>query len=236
MQYAKNENGKLIRASKNIIATCPHCNSELIARCGAINVDHWSHKVECLYNTEYDNEWHIKWKNIALGYNLKVEKRIGYHITDAIDTINKYCYEFQHSPIATSEILSRVNQYLSRGYKTIWIFDYHEKYDDDSLLLKHSDGIIKFKQKWAKRVITTLFEGKSRDNEEACGQLYFDIGDSSLIILVKKLYSNGNGWGEEKYLSDLFVPKEIIIKEGYVECEFCGLWYHTPKCPRCEGK
>jgi competence CoiA-like predicted nuclease len=189
-----NYTGKLIEAQPNMIASCPHCDDIVISKCGEINAWHWAHKTECKYHTEPETEWHFSWKQRAISFGLQIEFGFERHITDAIDVTNKICYEFQYSPISRLELVDRVIHYKSNGYITKSIFDYKQKYLDGQLLLTFVDNnVIKFQQKWAKRTIVDIYEGKSI----MYGIIYFDVGDYK--ILVKKLYENGNGWG---YLVD----------------------------------
>ncbi len=180
----------LISAEPNTRAICPHCNQIVISKCGDVNVWHWAHLEKCIFETEGETAWHFLWKQISISFGLQTEFGFYRHITDAADHKNKICYEFQYSPISRLEIIDRVIHYKSNGYITKWIFDYKQKYIDDQLLLTFVDNnVVKFQQKWAKRTIIDVFEGKSI----LYGIIYFDVGDYK--ILVKKLYNNGNGWG-----------------------------------------
>ena len=64
MLYGLN-NGVRIEATPNAQAVCQCCNSELIPKCGNINVWHWSHKfkVHCDDWYEPETQWHKGWKN-----------------------------------------------------------------------------------------------------------------------------------------------------------------------------
>ena len=46
-------------------ATCPCCETDLIAKCGKIKVHHWAHKKghECDPWWEPETEWHRTWKS-----------------------------------------------------------------------------------------------------------------------------------------------------------------------------
>jgi len=180
-----------VRATPHQTAHCKYCNGEVISKCGDINVWHWAHKVKCIYESEPETEWHIKWKSIAENNGLEIEYKIKDHITDAIDHKNRICYEFQHSPITKFEIMRRALTYKSLGYTPCWIFDYRVKIDSEQLILTYikSNNIVKFQQKWNKKTITDVF----RDTSTVYGKKYFDVGNR--LINIQKLYENGNGWG-----------------------------------------
>ena len=190
MLIALDDHDNRIQPLRNKAAFCPHCKQRVISKCGDIIVWHWAHEVKCIFDSEPETEWHTKWKVRALVHGLTIEHAFERHITDAIDLKNKYCYEFQYSPISRIDLLSRSMEYKSNGFIIKWIFDYKDKYDKDELIVTNIDEkTVKFQQKWAKRTIISIFEGNSR----LFGVLFFDIGGQA--ILIKKLHENGNGWG-----------------------------------------
>jgi len=64
MKYALNDGNK-VEASKGAKGFCPSCGSELIAKCGEVNVNHWAHKGNRNYDSWWENEtdWHRSWKD-----------------------------------------------------------------------------------------------------------------------------------------------------------------------------
>ena len=64
MLYAIETDGKRIQPVKDARALCPGCKKIVIAKCGVINVHHWSHLngCECDPWHEPETEWHIGWK------------------------------------------------------------------------------------------------------------------------------------------------------------------------------
>jgi hypothetical protein len=88
---------------------CPKCESEVIAKCGKINIWHWAHKVkqECnWYSSESD--WHREWK--SLFPQEKIEVYLKHNRADAIDKTNRI-WEFQNSYLSGDEIQERENAY-----------------------------------------------------------------------------------------------------------------------------
>ncbi len=182
----------LIGASPNLRAFCPHCQADVISKCGDIRTWHWAHKnQECKYVTEQETEWHLLWKKRALGWGSDVEKRFDCFIADIYIPDNKII-EAQHSPISTEELLLRSEYYSQKGYQVNWVFDYEEKAENNHLRFKNTgNGISKFKQKWARKSIHVLFDV---DGHPIFGHVYIDDGYG--VFDVKKIYENGNGWGK----------------------------------------
>jgi len=122
MKYAIVEGNKT-EAFKGGRGTCPSCNSELIARCGDVNINHWAHKGARNCDTWWENEteWHREWKNSfpkewqeVVHIDEKGEK----HIAD-VKTEKGWVLEFQHSFIKDDERNSR-NIFYS---KLVWVVD-----------------------------------------------------------------------------------------------------------------
>ncbi|MDB9938883.1 hypothetical protein OAD78_06880 [Candidatus Thioglobus sp.] len=115
-------NDKRIEATKGAKGICPCCGNDLVAKCGEINIHHWSHKKKCDDHWwENETEWHRNWKNYfpkewqeIIHYDESGER----HIAD-VKTSEDWVIEFQHSAIDKEERLSRDNFYN----KLIWIVD-----------------------------------------------------------------------------------------------------------------
>jgi len=115
MLYAIDLAGKKIMASPNAIAICPNCKSDLLAKCGQLNIWHWAHKnlIDCdSWSYEPMSEWHLKWQN-----NFKEERREVYinrwnecHIADIL-TEKGVVIEIQNSNISTDNIFERESFY-----------------------------------------------------------------------------------------------------------------------------
>ena len=114
MKYAL-ENDQRIEPTPKATATCPCCDSDVIAKCGDIKVWHWAHKSKQMCDHWWENEtqWHRDWKNCfpeewqeVVHFAEDGEK----HIAD-VKTPSGFVIEFQHSPIALEERTSRENFY-----------------------------------------------------------------------------------------------------------------------------
>lgn len=124
MKYAIAENGEKIEAAPGAKGICSGCGDALIAKCGPIKINHWSHKgkLHCDPWWENETEWHREWKDhfsserqeICLKDNATGEK----HIAD-VRTESGIVVEFQHSFIKQEEMASREQFYKNM----VWVVD-----------------------------------------------------------------------------------------------------------------
>jgi competence protein CoiA len=122
MKYAI-VNDQKVEATKGAKGVCPSCGSEIIAKCGELKVNHWSHKGNrnCDQWWENETEWHRSWKD-----NFPIEWQEVVHFDDSgekhiadVKTQNEWVLEFQHSFLNSKERLSRNTFYT----KLIWVVD-----------------------------------------------------------------------------------------------------------------
>lgn len=123
MKYAIVNNEK-VEATTGAKGVCPSCGSELIAKCGDLKVNHWSHKGNrnCDPWWENETEWHRSWKiNFPKEWQEVThtdEKTGEKHIAD-VKTDGGWILEFQHSYIESKERHSRNSFYP----KLVWVVD-----------------------------------------------------------------------------------------------------------------
>ncbi len=57
-------NGNKVEATKGAKGQCPLCDSDLIAKCGELKINHWAHKGKRNCDPWWENEtdWHRSWK------------------------------------------------------------------------------------------------------------------------------------------------------------------------------
>lgn len=122
MKYAivRGEKTEAFKGGKGI---CPSCNSELIARCGDVKINHWSHKGtrNCDMWWENETEWHRNWKNnfpTEWQEIVHFDKNGEKHIAD-VKTEKGWVLEFQHSYLNPDERDSR-NEFYN---KLVWVVD-----------------------------------------------------------------------------------------------------------------
>jgi competence protein CoiA len=116
-------NGEKLEATKDGKGFCPSCSSELIPKCGNININHWAHKGERVCDPWWENEtaWHRAWKSNfpkewqeVVQFDDSGEK----HIAD-IKTTGGWVLEFQHSFLKSDERQARTTFYK----KIVWVVD-----------------------------------------------------------------------------------------------------------------
>ncbi len=122
MKFA-NVCGKKTEATKGAKGVCPCCGSEVIARCGQKNINHWAHKKEsdCDHWWEPETDWHRAWKgHFPIEWQEVVHKADDgeKHVAD-VQTSHDLVIEFQHSPIDPEEQASREKFYKNM----IWVVD-----------------------------------------------------------------------------------------------------------------
>jgi competence protein CoiA len=116
-------NGEKIEATKGSKGFCPSCGSELIAKCGNVNINHWAHKGERTCDLWWENEtdWHRTWKNnFPVDWQEVVQRDESgeKHIAD-VKTKRGWVIEFQHSYLKPDEQQSRNNFYK----RIVWVVD-----------------------------------------------------------------------------------------------------------------
>ena len=122
-------NGIKTEAIKGAKGICPSCGSELIAKCGEVIINHWSHKGNrnCDLWWENETEWHRAWKdNFPIEWQevVQFDKNGEKHIAD-VKTDEGWVIEFQHSYLKPEERRSRNGFYK----KIVWVVDGSRKRD-----------------------------------------------------------------------------------------------------------
>jgi len=125
-----------VEATKGAKGFCPSCDSELIARCGEVNVNHWAHKGNrnCDPWWENETEWHRSWKGkfpIEWQEVVQFDDSGEKHIAD-VKTQSGCVLEFQHSYLNPEERRSRNAFYP----KLIWVVDGLRRKTDKPRFLK----------------------------------------------------------------------------------------------------
>ncbi len=133
--------GERSEATKGAKGQCPRCGSIVIARCGDINIHHWSHKGRrnCDPWWENETEWHRNWKNqfpVEWQEVLHRSKDGEKHFAD-VKTANEWVIEFQHSLIDPEERRARNDFYQ----KLVWVVDGMRRKTDKSQFRKAVDGL-----------------------------------------------------------------------------------------------
>ncbi|MCX2484856.1 competence protein CoiA [Pedobacter sp. MR2016-24] len=121
MQYAL-VNGIKSEPKKGLTGVCIGCGNQMIAKCGPVKLHHWAHcvNVQCDSWWETETEWHRQWKSHfqeeereQTFYDEQLQE---YHRAD-VYTTGGITIEFQNSPIALEELLSRERFYT----QLVWV-------------------------------------------------------------------------------------------------------------------
>ena len=172
MQFDKNRK----TANPGERSICPICDSPVIAKCGKILVWHWAHEnlEDCDSFSEGETLWHLNMKNLYPKdwQEVVIIKNDKKHRADVLKP-DGTVIEFQHSPITTEEVVKR-NEFYGN---VIWCFDRNDK--QQSFTKKQGFYTVKINR---------------------CPEVFKMLGDffiqfKSYFFHVKKLYSNGRGWG-----------------------------------------
>lgn len=173
-----------IGASPGLKAQCPQCKNTVIAKCGEINIWHWSHLAnECDSWSEPESRWHIKWKE-RFAPELR-EVVIGPHRADV--KTNKLVVEFQNSSISAGEIQERELFYKNM----VWVVNAREF--ASNLSFRSRDGFASFRWYHPRK---SWWSAKQ--------PLIFDIGEEEPLFHVKKIHDNVpcGGWGKSMDISE----------------------------------
>ena len=180
MQYARTTDNNRVEATPNVTAFCECCNSEVIPKCGTINIWHFAHKADADCDPWYEPEskWHRDWKA-----NFSPECRevvIGKHRAD-IKT-KGLVIELQNSPISAEEIKEREQFYGNM----IWIINAEAFWDN--FFIGDKENYSTFYWKHGRKCWGV-----------AKRPIYLDMGDGYLHFFeIKKMYpeSKCRGWGK----------------------------------------
>ena len=191
MKFAIVDEGRST-AQPNDRGICLGCGNEVIARCGEKRVWHWAHKSsrECDIWWENETEWHRTWKeHFPEDWQEVVhpDPEGGRHIAD-VKTNHGWVLEFQHSYLKTDERRARDRFYQKR----MWVVDGTRRPTDRRQL---EAAWIRGQSFGTNQQIRKVQIANCRlleEWEESTGLVYFDMGDSDVIVWrVAKSHGSG---------------------------------------------
>lgn len=178
MKYALVNNIKS-EALKGLKGKCQCCASEVIAKCGAYRIHHWSHKKtkSCDPWWETETEWHRRWKNCYPSnwheFLFEDAENNEKHIAD-IHTEHNLVIEFQHSHIDPNERVSREKFYknmiwvvdgtrLQRDYPRFqkWANGYRTAIKKDIFIVDSPEDV--FPKNWLNSSVPVIFDFKGME-------------------------------------------------------------------------
>lgn len=217
------QNGVRVLARKGQHAICPECGTEVLAKCGEINIWHWAHVrlVDCDFWGEPESAWHLNWKSgLPLDWVEVLMLENGEKHRADIRLPNGRVIELQHSSISVAEIGKREQFYK----RMIWIFDvakaastsiygdvsdeeagYYSEIDSDDFLdtfrldlRDRGDGTNYRTFRWRHAKKHIAFATKP---------VFLDLGNNQILHL-KKMYPEPpvGGWG-------LLYPKSKLVDQ-----------------------
>ncbi len=118
----KNPMGVRIEPQPGLIGVCPGCLQPMLAKCGEINVWHWSHESlrDCDIWYESETAWHVGWKRIVKPEFCEVV--MSPHRADIAvpkPLVKRMVIELQNSTISPEVIREREQFYRNM----IWLFN-----------------------------------------------------------------------------------------------------------------
>lgn len=122
--YARAEDGQRRLALPGLRASCPGCDSSVLAKCGEIRIWHWAHEVlDCDPWSEPESEWHLGWKKHAPeGRTEVVIERGGKKHRADIVCANSAVLELQTAALPPSEVREREEfyKYMAWMFRVTW--------------------------------------------------------------------------------------------------------------------
>lgn len=204
--------GEKAEAQPKSKGICPHCQSEMVAKCGRVKVWHWAHKGNppCDPWWESETEWHRKWKDMfpkEWQEVTHIDPVSGeQHIAD-VKNLFGLVIEFQHSTIKPEEQKSREEFYK----KMVWVVDGTKNELDESYFNMGLSGPIQnsplaYQITWwgHSRLLHNWGESKVK--------VYLDFGEDVLWRLI--LFDRSKNIGAVGPL-----PKSAFIKNCHTGVE-----------------
>ncbi len=189
MLYAIKNGAKIAPKISGDRAVCPTCSEEVVAKCGAIMIHHWSHMANSICVNSGETSWHLGWKSIV--HPDLVEVVIGNHRADII-TNNGSVLELQHSYISTEDILAREKEYQD----VFWLLDWDKKLNIVPYDKYNYDP--RYKAKWKGKLPNFIGNAKT---------IYFQLRNHEDYI-----YKFESWFSEEKeYAGYEWHPKTIVV-------------------------
>lgn len=175
MKFALVE-GQRREADPGLTATCPSCQSAVIAKCGNLRVWHWAHRGtrNCDPWWEPETEWHRTWKNEFPGDWQEIvhfaqtgEK----HVAD-VKIESGMVIEFQHSFLKSEERMARETFYR----KMVWVVDGRRRKRDVAQFLKCIGPRVFARPPFILHVANHEESALLRDWRSSSVPVYFDLG------------------------------------------------------------
>lgn len=187
MRYANLDGNRVEPDKSHSGATCPACQSEVLAVCGSIKTWHWRHKSldDCDSFSEGLTDWHI-----ALQDWFPKEQQeicIGRHRADVV-TSSGVVIEMQHSSISIDEVRKRHEFYTGEDHRLIWVLDGGEFWRNFKIK-KNEKGYYTFRWSYTRE---TWLEAYLQLNSEIF--IHYREKGKDLLFKINRIHDNrGSG-------------------------------------------
>lgn len=212
-------NGQRKEAQPNLSGKCPVCDQAVVAKCGEVNIWHWSHKGRRTCDPWWENEteWHRAWKN---HFPPEWHERVRYagdgerHIAD-VETAHGWVIELQHSPISSEERQSRDAFYR----QIVWVVDGTRRKTDSVRFARAWDNGTTVGKLYPVQRLHADDCALLRDWSDSQAPIFFDFGGQALAWLLPGRF-NGFVYATQ-------IPRDQFIhiqRNGVVEAglDFAG--------------
>lgn len=217
--FNKKNKEKIQRWSDKGILKCPMCSSQMIFKSGKINIWHFAHKNKCNFEdiySEQETEEHVIGKKLLYQWfkkqpnivSVELEKwipeiklRPDLLITD--DKGEKYCIEYQCSPITKEKKDFKTDTYEMNNMKTIWIFGIER-------IGKNSKVAGRYRLSSKKRI---FIKNKFKQRMNGKENFYFDYGEIFVNSEVQ------DGWKNSVDNYELNYKGRITSQQYEIYCE-----------------
>lgn len=177
--------GERQEAQPSLLAKCPGCSNEMIAKCGQERIWHWAHRMArtCDHFWESETEWHRAWKNqFPKDWQeiVAVAKDGEKHIAD-VKTESGIVLEFQHSFLSRDEREAREIFYKNM----VWVVDGRRRPLDKLRFFQSLGKAIFISRKLPIVAVQSSACALLRDWQSSRVPVYFDFGDSEADDLLR---------------------------------------------------
>lgn len=200
MLYAIDEKTeRKIKPEPGLTAVCSYCESQVIAKCGSINMWHWAHKSlsDCDAWGEGETDWHLEWKNLFCQSQVEINIEKGNNLHRADIVLNDgTIVELQHSFITPETISERESFYGNM----IWIFDLSDCVSTEDA---QNRFYIEEKENAYEKYHSFNWLYPKKHIFYAKQRKAFDLGNGKLFIVKKHFkpkYGWGNIWEKERFV------------------------------------
>lgn len=206
---------------------CKTCFKPVIVKKGQIMVHHFAHARSFKCTDDWNNsgnegacydvsKWHHEWQLLYPKDNTEIILSSGdiKHRADVL--IDNTVIEFQHSNISSKHFQERTNFYINLGYKVIWLFDFTDEFENNSIT-KLLDTLFA----WSRPKTTFRDVTCTRENVD----IFFQIGNDKIIRVVNvtqngfELFNGSNTFNKLEFLEYTGLTNGVCLPPNTKDAE-----------------